>query len=94
MMVGNAGNNTPVMQVYNRAVVSHFVIRKNRYVKSVHCFLLASSAIELCFILFSRYLMWFPMLISGLFRTNDMQAEFGIHIFVYGCRTVIISPAC
>lgn len=93
--VCDAGNNTLVMQAYDGAVVPHFVVRKEQIGKAGAPFLIHFIRSEVLLQLVFKYFVRFPVFMARFYRADDgTQTELGIHIFVYSCGTVIISPAC
>ncbi len=94
MAVSDAGGNTPVMQVYDGAVISYFLAVQKQIGKICTPFLIDRVCSEILFYLIFKHFVGLRVLIIRFPGTdNRTQTTFSIHVFMYGCRTVILSPA-
>ena len=79
----NAGNHTPVMQIYNGTVIAYFMIRKEQIGKIRAPFLVDFIRCKILVQLIIEYLMRFSVFISRLLWTGDgTEAKLRIHIFM------------
>ncbi len=73
------------MQVTYAAVVADSSIREEQVGEICAPLPVGLSCAEILLQLIAEDVMWFPMLISGLFGTDDRaEPKFRIHIFMYG----------
>ncbi len=80
-----AGNHTPVMQIYNGAVIAYFMIRKEQIGEIRAPFPVDFICCEILVQLIIEYLMRVSMLISRLLWTDDgTEAKLRVHIFMNG----------
>ena len=91
----NKANHTPVMQVNDSAVVSYFMVVQKQVSEIRTPFLIYGISVEILFELVFKYFMRFPVLITGIFRTDyGAQPQLRVHVFMYRCGAVVISSAC
>ena len=92
MTVCNAGDNTPVIESDDAAVVPHIMIFQEQIREICTPFLIDSICGKLLFQLVIKHFMRFPMHIIWFFRADDgMKPQFRIHILMDGCRAVTIT---
>lgn len=87
-----AGDHTPVMEVYDRAVITYFPVLQKQGYEFVHHFWFGLSAWKSCLSLFSNILCGFPGFVPRFFRADDgMRVHFLIHIFMDGSGAAAVS---
>ena len=92
MPVCNAGDHAPVIEIYDAAIVSHFMVLQEQICEICAPFLIPFIRSKVLFDLVFKHFMCFSMLIIRLFATdNRLKPKFRIHIFMYGCGAVVIS---
>ena len=94
-MVRNTRNDAAVIQIKNTAVITYLPIFQEQISKICTPFLIRPLSSEVLGQLIIKYLMWLPMHILRLFRTdNRIQPHLFIHILMNGHRTVTEPFAC
>ena len=92
MPICNTGDNTPVMEINNAAVVPHIMVLQKKMREIGTPFLIDFIRSEILLQLVFKHFMWFPVLIIRLLPTdNRTNPQFRIPIFMDGHRAVAVT---